>query len=130
LEKGFSTISRNMTLGEMLIKSVSKSKRNIFPVLDENQALVGIVTLDNIREFMFDSGMYDKITVESFMHQAPEHIFYEDDSMQAVMDKFQRSEAWNLPVIKDGRYLGFISKSKLMTAYRTELINFTREDED
>ncbi len=130
LEKGFSTVSLNMSLGEMLQKSVSKSKRNIFPVLDEQQALVGVVTLDDIREFMFDSDMYDKIKVESFMNQAPEHIFYGTDSMQDVMDKFHNSGAWNLPVIKDGRYLGFISKSKLMTAYRSELINFTREDED
>lgn len=130
LEKGFSPVSRNMSLGEMLQKSVSKSKRNIFPVLDEQQALVGVVTLDDIREFMFDSDMYDKIKVESFMNQAPEHIFYGADSMQDVMDKFHHSGAWNLPVIKNGRYLGFISKSKLMTAYRTELINFTREDED
>ncbi len=130
LERGFSSIRRDMTLGEMLYKSVSKSKRNIFPVLDDQQALVGIVTLDDIREFMFDPNMHDKIRVESFMHQAPELIFYGGDSMQQVMDKFQRSGAWNLPVVKDGRYLGFISKSKLMTAYRTELINFTKEDED
>ena len=130
IEKGFIKISRDMTLGEMLHKSVAKSKRNIFPVLDETEALVGIVILDDIREFMFDNSMYDKIKVESFMHQAPEHIFYEQDSMKVVMNKFQSSDAWNLPVIKDGKYLGFISRSKLMTAYRSELINFTREDED
>ena len=130
IEKGFITINREMTLGEMLTKSVAKSKRNIFPVLDDEKALVGIVILDDIREFMFDSSMYDKIKVESFMHQAPEHIFYGSDSMQEVMNKFSRSGAWNLPVIKDGKYQGFVSKSKLMTAYRTELINFTKEDED
>ena len=130
LEKGFISITQDMTLGEMLQKSVAKSKRNIFPVLNEQKSLVGIVTLDDIREFMFDSSIYNEIQVESFMHQAPENIFYDEDSMQEVMDKFQRSRAWNLPVIRDGRYLGFVSKSKLMTAYRTELINFTREDED
>jgi len=129
LETGFITIGRDMTLGEMVHESVAKSKRNIFPVLDEQKALVGIVILDDIREFMFDTGMYDRIKVESFMHQAPEHIFYDSDNMQQVMDKFNRSGAWNLPVIKEGKYLGFVSKSKLMTAYRTELINFTKEDE-
>jgi len=62
------------------------------------------------------------------MHNAPELIFYERDSMQEVMQKFQDSSAWNLPVIKDGKYFGFISKSKLLTAYRRKLINFTKED--
>ncbi len=130
IETGFITINREMTLGEMLENSVAKSKRNIFPVLDSEKALVGLVTLDDIREFMFDSSMYDKVTVEAFMHKAPEHIFYGADTMQEVMQKFSRSGAWNLPVIRDGKYHGFVSKSKLMTAYRTELINFTKEDED
>ena len=130
VDKGFITVQRDMTLGEMVHNSVTKSKRNIFPVLDSEKALVGIVILDDIREFMFDTSMYDKIHVESFMQQAPEHIFYGADSMKEVMNKFQRSGAWNLPVIKDGKYLGFVSKSKLMTAYRSELINFTKEDED
>ncbi|MGI9547894.1 MAG: chloride channel protein [Flavobacteriaceae bacterium] len=130
IEKGFITISREMTLGEMLHNSVAKSKRNIFPVIDSEKALAGIVILDDIREFMFDANMHDKIQVESFMQQAPENIFHGSDSMQDIMNKFNRSGAWNLPVIKDGKYLGFVSKSKLMTAYRTELINFTKEDED
>lgn len=130
IEKGFIPIKRDMTLGEMLHESVAKSKRNIFPVLDEEKALVGVVTLDDIREFMFDSSMHNKILVESLMHEPPEMIFYESDSMKDVMVKFKSSDAWNLPVIRDGKYYGFISRSKLMTAYRTELINFTREDED
>ena len=130
VEKGFIKVRREMTLGEMLHQSVAKSKRNIFPVVDTEDALEGIVVLDDIREFMFDSSMYDKVTVASFMQQAAEHIFYDSDTMQEIMDKFHRSGAWNLPVIKQGKYFGFVSKSKLMTAYRTELINFTKEDED
>ena len=89
IEKGFITIHRDMTLGEMLHKSVAKSKRNIFPVIDHEHVLVGIVILDDVREFMFDTSMYDKIKVASFMHQAPEQIFYESDHMQEVMNKFQ-----------------------------------------
>ena len=130
VEKGFIKIRRDMTLGEMLHQSVAKSKRNIFPVIDSEGALEGIVVLDDIREFMFDSNMYDKISVESFMQQPLEQIFFDADTMKEVMDKFHRSGAWNLPVIRNGKYFGFISKSKLMTAYRTELINFTKEDED
>ena len=128
IEQDFKTIKQDMTLGELVHKTVAKSTRNIFPVIDANDALVGIVSLDDIREFMFDTSMYDKIKVESFMHNAPELIFYETDSMKKVMQKFQDSNAWNLPVIKNGKYLGFISKSKLLTAYRRKLINFTQED--
>jgi CIC family chloride channel protein len=59
------------------------------------------------------------------MTEAPEVIFYEDDTMRLIMKKFEDSEAWNLPVIKDGKYFGFISKSKLLTAYRRKLIEVT-----
>jgi CIC family chloride channel protein len=113
-----------MTLGEMLHQSVAKSGRNIFPVTDSDGKLHGIVLLDDIREFMFDVNMYDKILVDSFMQAPPEQIFYGQDTMQQVMKKFQDSGAWNLPIIRDGKYLGFVSKSKLLTAYRRKLINF------
>lgn len=126
IEQNFKTVHPTMFLGDMLHESVSKSTRNIFPVIDEEQALVGIVLLDDIREFMFDTSLYQTTTVETFMHAAPDYIFYEKDTMQKVMRKFQDSGAWNLPVIKNGKYYGFVSKSKLLTAYRRELINFTK----
>ena len=126
IENNFKAVHPEMTLGEMLHESVAKSARNIFPVTDKTGALVGIVLLDDIREFMFDTTLYKNTRVETYMHNAPEHIFYESDTMQQVMQKFQDSGAWNLPVIKDGKYLGFVSKSKLLTAYRRELINFTK----
>ncbi|MGA9240288.1 MAG: chloride channel protein [Robiginitalea sp.] len=124
VETNFKEVHQDMTLGEMLHQSVAKSTRNIFPVTDSDGALKGIVLLDDVREFMFDINMYDKIGVDSFMHAPPELIFYGKDTMQQVMKKFHDSRAWNLPVIKDGRYLGFVSKSKLLTAYRRKLINF------
>ncbi len=128
IEKDFKPIKQNISLGDMVHMAVSKSTRNIFPVVDDNNYLVGLVTLDDIREFMFDTTMYDKIKVESFMHNAPELIFQDSDTMHDVMLKFQNSSAWNLPVLKNGKYIGFISKSKLLTAYRRKLINFTKED--
>jgi len=126
IEKNFITLNPEMTLGEMLLKGVSKSTRNLFPVTNEQNALVGIVLLDDIREFMFDQTLYNSTTVETFMHSAPDYIFYETDSMETVMKKFQDSGAWNLPVIKNEKYFGFVSKSKLLTAYRRQLINFTK----
>jgi len=124
VERNFKEVHKDMTLGEMLHESVAKSGRNIFPVTDSEGKLHGIVLLDDIREFMFDVNMYDKILVDSFMQVPPEHIFYGQDTMQQVMKKFHDSGAWNLPVIRDGKYLGFVSKSKLLTAYRRKLINF------
>ncbi|MEO0901818.1 MAG: chloride channel protein, partial [Bacteroidota bacterium] len=126
IEKNFKTVTPEMSLGEMLHESVSKSKRNIFPVLDEDERLMGIILLDDIREIMFDTEMYEKIFVKNLMHAPPEHIFQETDTMKKVMQKFQDSGAWNLPVIKEGKYVGFISKSKLLTAYRRKLINFSQ----
>lgn len=125
IEQDFTVLYPEMSLGEMLYKGVAKSSRNLFPVVNEQQQMVGIILLDNIRDVMFDQTLYESTTVETFMHNPPEHIFYETDSMKDVMKKFQNTRAWNLPVIKDGRYYGFVSKSKMLTAYRNELINFT-----
>ncbi|MFS4466449.1 chloride channel protein [Maribacter sp. 2210JD10-5] len=126
IEKNFKSVTPETTLGDMLHGAVAKSTRNIFPVVDKSKSLVGIILLDDIREFMFDTSLYKTTKVETFMSHAPEHIFYDQDSMRKVMQKFQDSGAWNLPVIKDGKYEGFVSKSKLLTAYRRELINFTK----
>ena len=74
---------------------------------------------------MFNEDLYETTTVDDFMQAAPEVINYESDNMNEVMKKFQDSGAWNLPVLKDGKYIGFISKSKLLTAYRRKLIMVT-----
>tara|TARA_R110001632_G_scaffold18712_3_gene57586 strand:+ start:5384 stop:7165 length:1782 start_codon:yes stop_codon:yes gene_type:complete len=124
IETNFIKISTEMTLGEMLREGVSKSSRNIFPVVDEGGQFLGIVLLDDVRSVMFDQSLYENTTVSLFMKSAPDIIFYED-SMEEIMNKFKGSGAWNLPVIKDNKYIGFISKSKLLTAYRTKLIEVT-----
>jgi len=125
IEKNFTILKPEMSLGEMLHHGVSKSSRNLFPVVDDENRLVGIILLDDVRTVMFDQSLYKSTSVETFMTKPPDYIDFEKDSMQRVMNKFQSSGAWNLPVIKNGKYYGFISKSKLLTAYRRELINFT-----
>ncbi len=125
IEKDFIVLHPEMSLGEMLKKGVSKSSRNLFPVVNETGVLVGIILLDDIRTVMFDQTLYETTSVQTFMSNPPAFIDYENDSMKQVMKKFQTSGAWNLPVIKQSLYLGFVSKSKLLTAYRRELINFT-----
>lgn len=125
IEKTFTILNPEMSLGNMLHHGVSKSSRNLFPVVDDENRLVGIILLDDVRTVMFDQSLYESTSVETFMTNPPDYIDYEKDSMQRVMNKFQSSGAWNLPVIKNGKYYGFVSKSKLLTAYRRELINFT-----
>lgn len=124
IETNFKAIYPEMTLGEMLKKSVAKSKRNIFPVLNDQQQFLGIVLLDDIRGMMFDQKLYDSTLVSNLMKSAPAIIFY-NDSVEQVMQKFKESGAWNLPVVKNEKYVGFISKSKLLTAYRNKLIEVT-----
>jgi CIC family chloride channel protein len=126
VEQDFIKLKPEMTMGEMLHNGVAKSPRNLFPVTNSNDEFLGIILLDDIREFMFDRDLYDSTTVELYMHSPPDVIEFDKDSMQVVMDKFKLSGAWNLPVIKDGKYYGFVSKSKLLTAYRRHLISFTK----
>ena len=126
IERNFIPVHPEMSLGEMLHNSVAKSNRNLFPVLDDDKKMVGVILLDDIREMMFQSELYDQHRVKNLMHAPPEYIFYETDNMKSVMKKFQDSGAWNLPVIKEGKYNGFISKSKMLTAYRRKLIYYAR----
>ncbi|GAB3650943.1 chloride channel protein [Echinicola sediminis] len=105
---------------------VKLSKRNIFPVVDEKGTLNGIITLDDIRDIMFDKEKQDETQIRKLMHSPPDTI-QPSEGMREVMDKFERSGAWNLPVVDNGRYLGFISKSRIFNAYRTRLIRQHQE---
>ncbi|MBL4654936.1 MAG: chloride channel protein [Bacteroidia bacterium] len=125
IETDLSLVPIETKLGE-LTEIVAKSKRNIFPVINENEELLGIILLDDIREIMFKPTMYDKVKVRELMHAPPATILYEDN-MDLVMKKFERTEAWNLPVIKDGKYVGFLSKSNIFSRYRRLLIKETQD---
>lgn len=104
-----------------LINLVKISKRNIFPVVDDQKILCGIITLDDIRDIMFDPSKQNTILIRELMHSPPE-ILLVTEKMQNAMEKFESSGAWNLPVIENGRYLGFVSKSRIFNAYRKKLI--------
>ena len=125
VEKNFSTIQPEMNLGT-LVKVVAESKRNIFPVVNENNIFLGIINLDDIRKVMFDQSLYTKFTVSDLMHQPMGSIkLY--DPMDKVMAKFKETGAWNLAVTCQGEYIGFISKSKLFSNYRRKLVEFSEE---
>ena len=125
IEQNFVTLRPEMTLRELLEEGVAKSSRNLFPVVDADEHLEGILLLDDIRSVMFDQNLYDQTYVRNYMTRPPELIDYTKDTMQRVMQRFQDTGAWNLPVMKEGKYYGFVSKSKLLTAYRRELINYS-----
>lgn len=125
IERDLSIVKPDNSLRE-LVQVISNSKRNIFPVVDENMELQGIVLLDDIRNIMFNPEMYDSTMVHELMTAPPDLVFL-TDSMECVMDKFEETGAWNLPVIKNGKYEGFISKSKIYQAYRKVLVYFSEE---
>jgi CIC family chloride channel protein len=127
IETNFVKITSNMNLGEIVNTAVIQSNRNIFPVIDaKTKELVGIILLDDLRPIMFDQDLYGEVIAHDIMQPPPEVIHLEKDKMTDIMKKFQDSSAWNLPVVKNDVYIGFISKSKLLTAYRRQLINFTK----
>ncbi len=105
---------------------VKLSNRNIFPVVDEKGALNGIITLDDIRDIMFDREKQEQAQVSELMHSPPDTI-RPSESMREVMEKFEKTGAWNLPVVDNGRYLGFISKSRIFNAYRNRLMRQQQE---
>jgi CIC family chloride channel protein len=125
IETNFVLLHPEMTLGDVVNKAVAKSSRNHFPVVNDENEFLGILTINDIRSIMFDKDSYDTVKVGSLMHAASDIIYYEKDSAEEILNKFKRCGAWNLVVIKDGKYFGFISKSRLLTAYRRKLIVVT-----
>ncbi|SDC25864.1 chloride channel protein [Williamwhitmania taraxaci] len=123
IERDFTTVTPTDTLGQ-LVKSVSRSRRNLFPVVDDKGIFLGIVLLDDIRTVMFRSDSYETSYVKDFMSFAPASVSLLEP-MESVLKKFEDSGAWNLPVVEDGLYVGFVSKSKILSAYREMLVQFS-----
>lgn len=126
IETDFATVGPGTSLGE-LTQVVAKSKRNLYPVVDVDGRFLGAVFLDDIRSIMFNQVMHDYTFVSSLMKTFPVKVSA-DDSMDAVMEKFEKTGAWNLPVVNQGKYMGFVSKSKLFSAYRNLLQEFYQEE--
>lgn len=130
IEKDFVKIPIEATLGEVVHEAISKSCRNIFPVVSKHNHLLGIVFLDDIRSVMFDTALYQKINVGNMMQQPPDVIDQEKDSMETIAHKFHKTGAWNLPVVGyHNRYVGFVSRGRLLSAYREKVVEMSRDDE-
>ena len=125
IEKDFATVNPDMSLKEM-VDVISKSNRNLFPVINEKNELLGIVLLDEIRNIMFRPDLYRKMYVRKFMSMPPARVEV-GDSMENVMKTFDRTGAWNLPVVEKGKYVGFVSKSKIFNSYRRVLRHYSED---
>jgi CIC family chloride channel protein len=120
IETNFHPVHPDQTLGQ-LVEVIAHSSRNIFPVVDPENKLVGVILLDNIREVMFKTELYETLLITELMIKPVETVS-SDESMYAVMKKFDETGAWNFPVIDQGQYMGFVSKSSVFTKYRKALI--------
>jgi CIC family chloride channel protein len=113
------------TLGD-LVKVISNSRRNIFPVVDRYNILEGVISLDDVREIMFNHDLYDKVHIRDLMTIPPSYIDRKENN-ETVMETFSRTGAWNLPVLDNGYYVGFLSKSRIYATYRELLVQYSEE---
>ena len=123
IEKDFSTIEHHKCLGD-LVDVIKQSKRNIFPVVQEDMTFIGIVNLDDVRGIMFNTSKYDSIFISDLVRppvaKADIHMKMED-----IMDLFKKSGAWNIVITDQDKYCGFISRSKIFNVYRRTLVEFS-----
>jgi CIC family chloride channel protein len=119
IEKDFVSVDTGSSL-RSLTEAVAHSKRNIFPVVNSTGILEGIINLEDIREIMFNTTLYDSISVNQLM-QKPRVTCQMDDDMNLIMEKFDKTGVWNIPVLENGKYVGFVSKSRVFSNYRDRL---------
>ena len=125
IETDCKKVKPEMTLKDM-VDTIAVSRRNLFPVVDDDDNFIGVVVLDDIRNIMFRPDLYSKMHVSRFMSMPPARIEI-TDTMDRVMEIFDKTGAWNLPVVDHGKYIGFVSKSKIFNSYRDVLRNYTVE---
>ncbi|MBR2368712.1 MAG: chloride channel protein [Paludibacteraceae bacterium] len=123
IETDLQTISPDAMFGD-LIKLISSSKRNIFPVVKEDGKFIGVVSLEEVRNIMFRPELYNRFTVKKLMIYPPARVDI-NESMDSVMEKFERTQAWNLPVLDGEKYVGYVSKSKIFNVYRDVLVEIS-----
>lgn len=123
IETNFLKISPDATLGD-LVKLISKSSRNIFPVVDEENNFIGIVFMDHVREIIFRPDLYETTLISNLLFR-PEVTIDIEESMEGIARKFQSTDKYNLAVLKDGKYVGFISRARVFSVYRKMLKDFS-----
>ncbi len=125
IETDFEILSPEMNLGQMTY-SIARSKRDLFPVVDENGMMQGMIKLNDIRNLMFEQELYEKISVSDLMYM-PEFFISPNDSVEVVAEKFKSCNRYNLAVIDEGRYVGFISRARVFSVYRDTMADLSFE---
>lgn len=121
IETDFEVLSPDANLRDLTI-AISRNHRNLFPVVDKNGILVGMVKMDDVRDIIFSHDLYDVVKISELMYMPTDHID-PNDNMETVAQKFESSGRYNLAVIEDGKYIGFISRARVFTNYRKQIID-------
>lgn len=125
IEKNFITTSPDITLGEF-VKLVAKSQRNVFPVIDKDNTFLGVIFINDIRHIIFEHEQYDKVYIRNLMYM-PDTTIEQNATMEDVAQKFTETSHYNLPVLKDGKYIGFVSRANVFSAYRKLVKDFSSD---
>ena len=125
IERNFITTSPDVTLGEF-VKLVAKSQRNVFPVIDEENNFLGVIFINDIRHIIFEHDQYDTVYIRNLMYM-PDTLIEYNATMEDVAQKFAETSHYNLPVLKDGKYIGFVSRANVFSAYRKLVKDFSND---
>lgn len=125
IETDFEILKPDLTLGEMIFY-IARSKRDLFPVVDDEGILRGMIKMNDIRNIMFEQDLYEKITVRDLMYM-PQFYISPNDPMEVIVEKFKTCGRYNLAVIDEGKYIGFISRARVFSAYRDTMADLSFE---
>jgi CIC family chloride channel protein len=125
IETDFEILSPEMKLGQM-IYSIARSKRDLFPVVGEDGMMAGMIKMNDIRNLMFEQDLYEKISVRDLMYM-PEFFISPEDPMDVIVEKFRTSGRYNLAVLDEGKYIGFISRARVFSTYRDTMADLSYE---
>jgi len=125
IETDFEVLSPDLNLGQMTY-FIARSKRDIFPVVDENGMMEGMIKMNDIRNLMFEQDLYEKITVRDLMYM-PEFFISPNDSIEVIVEKFKSCGRYNIAVLDEGKYVGFISRARVFSVYRDTMADLSYE---
>jgi CIC family chloride channel protein len=125
IETDFEILTPDLTLGQMTYH-IARSKRDLFPVVDKDGMLKGMIKMNDVRNLMFEQDLYEKITVRDLMYM-PEFYISPNDPMDVIVEKFQACKRYNLAVLDEGKYIGFISRAKVFSTYRDTMVDMSHE---
>lgn len=126
IEKYDEFLYPDMKLQE-LVHSIANSRRDVFPVVNRQHKLVGIIYLDAVRHIMFRQELYQRFQVEELMSKPVARLNI-NDTMDVVLLTFDKTKAWTLPVVdSEGIFMGFIRKSHVLTVYRETMADLSDE---